>query len=94
MPKFDVCRLRKTIHPLPRNLDVFVGVLDDLLNFRFFPRQLVMTQHAFFYGWYSSSIANVGARVAVNAAHAELNMRFMRERNRLARGVSDSPKSQ
>jgi hypothetical protein len=92
--KFHVRRLRKPIHPLPRNLDVFVGVFNNFLDLRFFPRQLVMAQHAFFDGWYSGRVTNVSARVAVNAAHTDLDMRLMWKRNRLARGVSHSPKPQ
>lgn len=92
--KLNVRRRRKPIHARPRNFDTFIRVVDDLLYFRLLPRQLGVTQHAFCDRRNASRGADIGARMAIDATQAELDMRLMWKRDRLARGVRHDPKPQ
>src|ERR1700719_2927858 len=63
---------RKTVYPLPRNLQVLISIFNDFLYFRFFPRQLCMTQHAFTNGWNPGFSARIRAHMTVETIQSQL----------------------
>jgi hypothetical protein len=83
--KDDVSAGRETVHPLPRDLYVLVGILEHFLNTRFFFRQFGMTEHALANGWDAGSGTGIGANVAIHTVYAELHMGVVGESDRLAR---------
>jgi len=62
---------REAVHPYPRNLDILVSKSSELLHFRFFLRQLGVTEHAFSDGGNAGRVAIVGANMAINTFHAK-----------------------
>lgn len=94
MAKPDVRIARKAVHALPGDLFLFAGVFDDLFNFRFFSRQLGMTQHAFCDGRETGVGANIGAGMAISAGQPQLYVSIVRKLDRLAGRGKDAITSQ
>ncbi len=74
---------REAIDAYPRDLDVLVGVFNHFLDFRFLPRQLGVTEHAFSDGWNTGSGAMVGPNMAIDTLQPKSHVSIVRECDRL-----------
>lgn len=83
VPKPDVGVARKAVDALPRNLLILVNVRNHLFHFGPFTRELGMAEHALGHGRKSGVSPNIGAGVAIDARQAKLQVRIVRELDRL-----------
>jgi hypothetical protein len=83
MAEFHMRFGRKRVNAYPRDLDIFVRVSDDFLNFRVVSKKLGMTQHALLDGRNSGCITRIRARMAIEAIQAELHVLVVRKQYRL-----------
>ena len=83
MAEFDMCSGRKAIDAYPGNLNLPFSVIADLLDFRFFPRQFGMAEHAFSDRWNAGAVADVCANMAIDTLHAEFHVCAMGKCNGL-----------
>ena len=74
---------REAVDAYPRNFDVLVGVLNHFLDFRLFPRQLGVTEHAFSNRWDASGSAIIGPDMAIDTLQSKLHVSIVRECDRL-----------
>lgn len=94
MAKFNVRIWREAVDAYPRNLDILSCISNHFLYFRFFPRELGVTEHALLNGWNTGSIANIGAGMAVDTLHSQLHMSVVRECDRLLDRSGNGAKSE
>jgi hypothetical protein len=83
MAELDMSVRREAVDAYPGYLKVLVSVSDDFLYFRFFPRQLGMTEHAFSDRWNARIVAIIGSNMTINALHSKLHMGVVGERDGL-----------
>src|ERR1700761_265324 len=83
MAEFDMGGRRKAIDTYPGNLNVPFSVFANLLNFRFFPGQFGMAEHAFPDRRNAGAVADVGADMAIDTLHAEFHVGVMWKGNGL-----------
>lgn len=83
VPKPDVGVARKAVDALPRNLLILVSVRNHLFHFGPFTRELGMAEHALRHGRKSGVSTNIGAGMAIDARQAKLQVRIVRELDRL-----------
>jgi hypothetical protein len=78
---------RKTIDSLPRNLNVFLRVTNDLPNFGSIGRDLCVAEHAFSNRGKTRSVAVVSANVAIGTGQADFSVNVVRKRDGLLRSA-------